>query len=50
MTVNFHEPIDSPLDELIEVQGFAKEKGTVGGENYYILPSSITEDFGMLTM
>jgi len=45
VTINFHEPIDGPLDGWIEVQGFAKDKGTVGGESYYNLPSSITDDF-----
>lgn len=46
VTVNFHEPIDSTLDGWIQVHGFAKGKGTIGGENYYNLPSSITDDFG----
>lgn len=46
VTVNFHEPIDSSLDGWVEVHGLAKDKGTVAGESYYNLPSSITDDFG----
>lgn len=46
ITVNFHEPIDSSLDGWVEVHGFAKSKGIIGGESYYNLPSSITDDFG----
>lgn len=48
VTVNFHESIDSSLDGWIEVQGFVKDKGVVGGESFYNLPSSITDDFGKL--
>ncbi|VVC36312.1 Nucleic acid-binding, OB-fold,Replication factor A protein 3 [Cinara cedri] len=45
VTVHFHEPIDSSLDGWVEVHGYAKSKGTIGGESYYNLPSSITNDF-----
>ncbi|XP_025204943.1 uncharacterized protein LOC112601499 [Melanaphis sacchari] len=45
VTVNFHEPVDSSLDGWIEVHGLAKDKGTVAGESFYNLPSSITDDF-----
>jgi len=50
VTVKFHEPIDSSLDGWVEVHGLAKDKGTVAGESYYNLPSSITDDFGMYTI
>lgn len=50
VTVNFHEPIDSSLDGWVEVHGLAKDKGTVAGESYYNLPSSITDDFGKYTI
>jgi len=50
VTVNFHEPIDSTLDGWVEVHGLAKNKGTVAGESYYNLPSSITDDFGKYTI
>lgn len=46
VNVNFHEPIDSSLDGWIEVHGLAKDKGTVNGESFFNLPSSITDDFG----
>lgn len=48
VTVNFHESIDSSLDGWVEIHGFAKDKGTVSGESYYNLPSSITDDFGKI--
>lgn len=44
--VNFHEPVESSLDGWVEVHGYAKDKGTVVGQSYYNLPSSITDDFG----
>lgn len=46
VTVAFHEPIDSSQDGWVEVHGYAKDKGSVRGESYYNLPSSITDDFG----
>lgn len=46
VTVNFHEQIDSSVNGWIEVHGFAKGKGVVTGDSYYILPSSITDNFG----
>ncbi|XP_026813279.1 replication protein A 14 kDa subunit-like [Rhopalosiphum maidis] len=45
VTVNFHEPVESSLDGWVEVHGLVKDKGTVAGESYYNLPSSITDDF-----
>lgn len=46
VTVNFHDTIDSSLDGWIEVHGIVKDKGTISGDYYYNLPSSITDDFG----
>ncbi|XP_050531855.1 uncharacterized protein LOC126900287 isoform X2 [Daktulosphaira vitifoliae] len=43
--VNFHEPIDSYVDGWLEIHGFFQDKGTVNGDAYFNLPSSITNDF-----
>ncbi|XP_050430349.1 uncharacterized protein LOC126839230 isoform X2 [Adelges cooleyi] len=45
VTATFHEPIDSCIDGWLEVHGFVQDKATISGDNYFNLPSSITNDF-----
>ncbi|XP_050429918.1 uncharacterized protein LOC126839039 [Adelges cooleyi] len=47
VTANFHEPVYSKVDALVEIHGYVSDKTTINGTYHISFPSNITNDFDL---